>query len=126
MRTEHWDDAASAPAVAAAALLAGSDPAEPDGLPPYDPVPYFWSDQFGRKLQYAGVHGPGDKLIWRDAPDGPADAWTAVWVDAEERLTAVLAANRPKEFRQARTAIGAAMVVDPQRLGDPAVAISDL
>lgn len=125
MRTEHWDDAASAPAVAAAALLAGDAP-EPAGVAPYDPVPYFWSDQFDRKLQYAGVHGAGDKLIWRDAPDGAADVWTAVWVDEQGRLTAVLAANRPKEFRQARMAIAAGKVVDLQRLADPAVAIAEL
>lgn len=118
MRTEHWDDAASAPAVAVDALLAGDDRS---GTAPYDPVPYFWSDQFGHKLQYAGVHTDADKVVWRDADE----AWTAAWVDEESRLTAVLTADRPKEFRQARMAIAAGKVVDPQRLADPGIAIPD-
>ena len=118
MRTEHWDDAASAPAVAAAALLA----ADLASMPPYDPVPYFWSDQFGHKLQYAGVHSPDDKLIWRDG----GAAWAATWVDGAGRLTAVLVADRPKDFRQARLAIHTGSVIDVERLADPDIAIADL
>ncbi len=44
LRTEHWDGALRAPAVLAANLTGGSER--------YDPVPYFWSEQFGRMLQY--------------------------------------------------------------------------
>jgi hypothetical protein len=40
------EDASAGPAVAVASLLA-----EGDTGPAYDPVPYFWSDQFGHKLQ---------------------------------------------------------------------------
>ena len=70
LRFEHWDVALSAPAVVAANLLGGSES--------YDPVPYFWSEQFGRMLQYAGYHGGADQLIWRGDPAG-------------ERFAAVLA-----------------------------------
>ncbi len=48
LRVEHWDTALHSPRVAAAnALGAGQD---------YDPVPYFWSEQFGRMVQYVGHH----------------------------------------------------------------------
>jgi 3-phenylpropionate/trans-cinnamate dioxygenase ferredoxin reductase subunit len=103
-------------AVALASLL--SD--EPE--PVHDPVPYFWSDQFGHKLQYAGVHSPDDKLIWRDG----GAAWAATWVDGAGRLTAVLVADRPKDFRQARLAIHTGSVIDVERLADPDIAIADL
>jgi NADPH-dependent 2,4-dienoyl-CoA reductase/sulfur reductase-like enzyme len=51
LRVEHWDTALGAPDTAAATLL-GEEAV-------YDPVPYFWSDQFGRMVQYAGHHGGG-------------------------------------------------------------------
>jgi hypothetical protein len=37
----------------------------------YDPVPYFWSEQFGRMVQYAGHHSGADRLVWRGDPAGP-------------------------------------------------------
>ena len=43
------------------------------GQPPrrrrtYDPVPYFWSEQFGRMVQYIGYHADAGRLIWRGDP----------------------------------------------------------
>jgi 3-phenylpropionate/trans-cinnamate dioxygenase ferredoxin reductase component len=54
LRITHWDDASCGPAVAVASLLAAGDTG-----PVHDPVPYFWSDQFGHKLQYLGQSGTG-------------------------------------------------------------------
>ncbi len=72
MRTEHWDTALRAPATVAANLTGDTKR--------YDPVPYFWSEQFGRMLQYVGDHRGADRLVWR----GPADAphWAACWLAA--------------------------------------------
>ena len=63
LRFEHWDVALHAPEVVAANMLGGSAV--------YDPVPYFWSEQFGRMVQYAGYHGGADRLIVRGDPAGP-------------------------------------------------------
>ena len=41
----------------------------------YDPVPYFWSEQFGRMMQYAGYHGGAESLVWRGDPAEPT--WAA-------------------------------------------------
>jgi 3-phenylpropionate/trans-cinnamate dioxygenase ferredoxin reductase subunit len=60
LRFEHWDVALHAPEVVAANVLGGSEV--------YDPVPYFWSEQFGRMVQYVGYHGAADCLIWRGDP----------------------------------------------------------
>lgn len=117
LRVEHWDTALNAPRVAAANALAGDEGGEV-----YDPVPYFWSEQFGHMVQYAGHHDPGDTAIWRGDPDAPK--WSVCWVDGE-RITAVLAVNRPRDLVQARRAMSGGRAVDPARLADPAVAVRD-
>ncbi len=123
MRTEHWDDAAVGPATAAATLLAGMAPEPPPEAPIHDPVPYFWSDQFGHKLQYVGHHDPTATPIWREPADGKG--WSAAWLDASGRLAAVLAADRPRELLSARRAISLGVVPDPAKLADPTVAFTD-
>lgn len=55
MRVEHWEHAIEMGAHAARRLLAG-----PDGGEPFAPVPWFWSDQYDRKLQLAGRVRPDD------------------------------------------------------------------
>jgi NADPH-dependent 2,4-dienoyl-CoA reductase/sulfur reductase-like enzyme len=57
MRVEHWDNALDQGSHAARTLLAGEA-----GGAPYAPVPWFWSDQYDRKLQLAGRPGPGDQM----------------------------------------------------------------
>ncbi len=49
MRVEHWTNATEQGRAAALNLLAG--PAE---ATPFAPVPYFWSDQYGVKIQFVG------------------------------------------------------------------------
>jgi len=136
LRVEHWDTALHAPSVVAANLLgAGAG---------YDPVPYFWSEQFGRMLQYVGHHGAGDRLIWRGDPAG--QRWAACWVSPSPspspsgpgpgpgpgpepepgRLVAVLAVGRPRDMLQGRRAIEAGRPVDPGALADPDVPVRDI
>ncbi|HEY2441687.1 MAG TPA: FAD-dependent oxidoreductase [Streptosporangiaceae bacterium] len=115
LRFEHWDVALHAPEVAAANLLGGSEA--------YDPVPYFWSEQFGRMVQYAGYHGGADRLVWRGDPS--AARWTACWL-AGDRLVALLTVDRPRDLNQGRRVIAAATPVDPARLADPDVLIRDV
>lgn len=114
---EHWDDAASAPVVAVSALLS---PNLVD-IDPYDPIPYFWSDQLGHKLQYVGRHSDGDTLLWRERSNG---SWTALWLNSYSRLTAALIADLPRENAQAQMAILRGLVLDPVQLADPDVPLS--
>lgn len=112
LMVEHWDLALHAPEVAAATLL---------GRPEvYDPVPYFWSEQFGRMVQYAGHHPAADRLVYRGDPAGPK--WAACWL-AGERLAAILTVDRPRDLLQGRRIIAAGAVVDPMAIADPDVAL---
>ena len=115
MRVEHWDVALHAPEVAAANILGGAQV--------YDPVPYFWSEQFGRMVQYVGHHGASGRLVRRGDPADPK--WTACWLADDGRLTALLTVGRPRDMVQARRLIAARAVPDAGRLADPAVAVKD-
>lgn len=114
LRFEHWDVALHAPRVAAANVLGGSDV--------YDPVPYFWSEQFGRMVQYVGYHGDADRMIWRGDPGD--ERWAVAWL-AGDRLVALLTVGIPRDLQQGRRVIEAGAPVDPARLADPEVRIRD-
>jgi len=112
LRFEHWDVALHAPEVAAANILGG--------VAAYDPVPYFWSEQFGRMLQYVGWHGAGDRLIWRGDPAGAR--WAVCWL-AGDRLVAALTVGLPRDLLQARRLIEAGGRADPGKLADPGIPV---
>jgi len=89
-------------------------------------VPYFWSEQFGRMVQYAGHHTGADRLLWRGDPAGAR--WAACWLAGDtrqDRLVALLTVGHPKDLVQGRRVIAAGGAVDPARLADPAVAVRD-
>ncbi|MFC9297790.1 NAD(P)/FAD-dependent oxidoreductase [Streptomyces sp. NPDC057011] len=108
----HWDNALQGPRAVARNILAG----EPVQV--YDPVPYFWSDQFGRFVQYAGHHAGADTMLWRG---DPADrTWSVCWL-RDGALVAVLAVGRPRDVAQGRKLIETGVAVDPSKVADPAV-----
>jgi 3-phenylpropionate/trans-cinnamate dioxygenase ferredoxin reductase subunit len=114
IRGEHWDDALRSPAVAAATLL---------GRPAtYDPVPYVWSEQFGRFVQFAGHPGPDDRLVWRGDPTTDA-AWSAFWLTPGGSIAGLLAVDRPRDLVQGRRVAEAGTRVDVELLTDPAVSV---
>jgi NADPH-dependent 2,4-dienoyl-CoA reductase/sulfur reductase-like enzyme len=118
IRVEHWDNALRGPATVVDNVLGGS--AE------HDPVPYFWSEQFGRMVQYVGRHSPSapaaDTMVVRG--DLAEAAWSVCWLDASSRLTAVLAVGKPRDLAQGRKLITASSVLDAVRLADPATALT--
>ncbi|MDL4771146.1 NAD(P)/FAD-dependent oxidoreductase [Actinomadura xylanilytica] len=109
---EHWDAALNAPEVAAATLL-GQDAT-------YDTAPYFWSEQFGRMVQYAGNHAGSERLVRRGDLTGPR--WAVAWITGD-RLDAVLTVDRPRDLVQARRVIAAGTPIDPVLLADPEVPV---
>ena len=54
MRVEHWENAQEQGAHVARRLLGH--------LEPYEPVPWFWSDQYDRKIQLAGRSSADDEV----------------------------------------------------------------
>jgi 3-phenylpropionate/trans-cinnamate dioxygenase ferredoxin reductase component len=96
MRIEHWSNAVDQAQLVAAGLL-GETPASQAALP------YFWSDQYDVKLQFAGRVRPDDTLI---LIDGTLDdrAYVALYGRAG-MLRGVLACNRPGQFIRFRKLI---------------------
>jgi NADPH-dependent 2,4-dienoyl-CoA reductase/sulfur reductase-like enzyme len=118
----HWQDAFDAPAVAARSLVAGLTPGAADPAP-YDAVPYFWSEMFGRTLQWTGYLPDyrAARLIVRGDAEG--DSWSMCWLDEEDRLAALLACDRPRDAVAARKAQAAAPQgapwADVDKMSDP-------
>jgi NADPH-dependent 2,4-dienoyl-CoA reductase/sulfur reductase-like enzyme len=103
VRTEHWD-AASRQGVAAAAAMLG-DEARPV------PLPSFWSDQYGLRIQYAG-HAPGADEVRINGDPGDRDF--SVLYHREDRPVAALSVGRPRELAAMRRLIDAAHETDLQ------------
>lgn len=114
----HWDNALQGPRVVARNIAAeGLPDGEAEGAV-YDPVPYFWSEQFGRFIQYAGHHRQEDELVRRGDPREAA--WSVCWL-RDGALTALLAVGRPRDLAQGRKLIERGQQVDGERLADAAV-----
>ncbi|MGW1077629.1 NAD(P)/FAD-dependent oxidoreductase [Streptomyces sp. NPDC002537] len=109
----HWDNALQGPRTVAGNIVHGTA----EG-PVYDPVPYFWSEQFGRFVQYAGHHDDSDELIWRGDPAGAA--WTVCWVRGDV-LVALLAVGRPRDLAQGRKLIERGAAIDRAKAADASV-----
>ncbi|MBO8186248.1 NAD(P)/FAD-dependent oxidoreductase [Streptomyces spirodelae] len=102
-RDEHWTSAMEAPAVAARNLLAGTT------VETYTALPYFWSDQYGVRLQLAGARAETDTV--RVVEGSPEDRSFLAVYEREGATTAVLAANRPRPFMRARRELARAGMV---------------
>jgi NADPH-dependent 2,4-dienoyl-CoA reductase/sulfur reductase-like enzyme len=91
MRVEHWTNAAEQGAHAARSLLATAA-----GRPasPYAPVPFFWSDQYGQRIQFLGRAGPDDEV--RLVSGSVEDRGFVALYGRAGRLRGVLGLSRPK------------------------------
>ncbi|PRY36044.1 NAD/ferredoxin-dependent reductase-like protein [Geodermatophilus tzadiensis] len=100
VRTEHWTHALEQPATATATLLG-------TGGPVPTPVPYFWSDQYGARIQFAGSRREGD--VARVVEGSCADRSFLVVYERDGHPVAVLGMNQPRLFtrwrRQLRSAV---------------------
>jgi len=91
VRIEHWQLAAEMGVAAARSLLAGRTDA-----PRFDPVPYFWSDQYGVRLQMIGHPRPDDEV---DVVDGSLKEGKFVALyGRRDRLTAAFGIGRPRQL----------------------------
>ncbi|MDI3385084.1 FAD-dependent oxidoreductase [Streptomyces sp. B-S-A8] len=102
-RVEHWTGANERPATAVAALLSG-------GTAPFKAPrpPYFWSEQYGVRIQFAGHAARADSVTVEDgSPDDRS--FLAVYRRAGEPV-AVLGVNRAKLFTRLRKQLAAAAV----------------
>jgi len=97
LRVEHWEHAIQGGEAAARRLLAD---ARGEAPVPFDPVPWFWSDQYDRKIQLAGRPAPTDEVR---VVHGSTDEFRFVALYGRDgALSAVLGMNRPRHVIQLR------------------------
>jgi NADPH-dependent 2,4-dienoyl-CoA reductase/sulfur reductase-like enzyme len=95
MRVEHWTNAGEQATHAMINLLA------PAAATPYGHVPYFWSDWYGRRIQFAGLP-IGEPELVSGAWD--ADSFVALYRDGD-RLIGVLTLDRRGDIMKYRALI---------------------
>jgi 3-phenylpropionate/trans-cinnamate dioxygenase ferredoxin reductase subunit len=89
----------------------------------YDPLPWFWSDQYDCKLQIAGLNIGYTKTVIRP---GSKLGSQSVWYYAEDKLLAVDAMNEPMAYALGRKMIGAGLHPSPDQIADPEVDLKAL
>jgi 3-phenylpropionate/trans-cinnamate dioxygenase ferredoxin reductase subunit len=95
IRVEHWTNASEQGAAAARNLLAGQRAAVA-----YDPVPFFWSDQYDTKIQYVGHTRADDEVR---VVHGSVDERRFVAIYGRDgRLTGALAFSRSRQLMKYR------------------------
>ena len=120
IRVEHWSNALNG------GLLAGQALA---GRPvTYDRVPYFFTDQYDLGMEYSGYAPPGgyDSVVWRGERE--SGEFIVFWVK-DNRVLAGMNVNvwDVAEQIQALVRAGyAGTAVDPARLADPRVPLTEL
>jgi 3-phenylpropionate/trans-cinnamate dioxygenase ferredoxin reductase subunit len=110
MRVEHWQNAMQQGAAAARSMLGKGQP--------YEPVPWFWSDQYEVNLQYAGFHRPWEEMVVRGSLERRN---CLAFYLTDRRIDAVVALNRGKDLRRVLPLIGSRRPVDPRALEDESV-----
>ncbi|GAA3742202.1 NADPH-dependent 2,4-dienoyl-CoA reductase/sulfur reductase-like enzyme [Spinactinospora alkalitolerans] len=100
VRFEHWSGAGDTASLVAANLLA--DPAD---RRPLSEVPYFWSDQYGARIQCLGTPDPDDALT---VVDGALEAGRFLALYSGDGLvTGAVAIGMPAALARCRTGVGA-------------------
>ena len=117
VRVEHWANALNGGPAAAKSML---------GQPVvYDPVPYFYSDQYDLGMECSGLPAPGtyDQVAYRG--DRNALEFVAFWL-ARGAVIAGMNVNVWDVTADIQSLIRSARQVDFSRLTDPAIPLSDV
>jgi 3-phenylpropionate/trans-cinnamate dioxygenase ferredoxin reductase subunit len=115
IRVEHWQNAMHQGAAAARSMLGQRES--------YEPVHWFWSDQYDINLQYAGLHQQGDRIVVRGSLE--SRDFLAFYV-SDHRINAVVGLNRGKDLRRVMPLIKARATVDVAELEDEGVDLRTL
>jgi 3-phenylpropionate/trans-cinnamate dioxygenase ferredoxin reductase subunit len=89
----------------------------------YQPLPWFWSDQYGMNLQIYGCPMPSHRVVMRGTPG--SESFVLFYLEGDV-IKAALGPNAARDLRFARRLIEQRKPVDPQRLADVSVPMSKL
>jgi len=92
-------------------------------LEPYAQIPWFWSDQYDLKLQIVGLSGNHDRVVLRGDPE--ERSFAAFYMDGD-RLIAVDAINKAREFMLSKKLIAQGARIDPEILADTSIEFKEL
>jgi 3-phenylpropionate/trans-cinnamate dioxygenase ferredoxin reductase subunit len=84
----------------------------------YNPVPWFWSDQYDVKLQIAGLNRGYDQVVTRP---GKRPGSQSVWYYRQGALIAVDAMNDALSYAFGKKALEGGKSITPEKAADPAV-----
>lgn len=115
LRLESVQNATEQARSAAAALLGQARP--------FTATPWFWSDQFDKKLQMAGLSGGADAWSLRGELSGAA---FSVYHFRQGRLIAVDSVNSAKDHLQARRLLDAGVSPTPEQAADTGFDLNSL
>jgi NADPH-dependent 2,4-dienoyl-CoA reductase/sulfur reductase-like enzyme len=99
-RIEHWTNAVEQAVHVAENALAG-----PGASTSFSSVPYFWSDQYDRKIQFIGAARPHDEVVIVDG--SLADRRLTALYRRDDRVVACLAVNQPRALIKYRKLLAA-------------------
>ncbi|MEO7335648.1 MAG: oxidoreductase C-terminal domain-containing protein, partial [Caldimonas sp.] len=89
----------------------------------HQPLPWFWSDQYGVNLQIYGMPMPSHRVVMRGAPS--TDSFVLFYLEGDV-IRAALGPNSSKELRFAKRLIEQRKPIDLARLADVLVPMSNL
>lgn len=95
-RVEQWDNAVEMGGYGAKRLLAAAAGEE---IEPFAPVPWFWSDQYDRKIQLAGVPASNVELLQGSHAE---HRFVQIYLNDDGEVTGALCWNRPRQAILAR------------------------
>jgi len=117
VRVEHWSNALNGGPAAARSML-GQEVE-------YNPVPYFYTDQYDLGMECSGLPSPGayDQVVYRG--DRSTLEFIAFWLKGG-RLIAGMNVNVWDVTDDIQSLIRSNRTLDPARLADPAIPLADI
>lgn len=115
LRVEHWANALHQGLTAGANLLGAGQA--------FDRLPYFFSDQYDLGMEYVGHAAGWDQVVFRG--DRENREFIAFWLQ-NRRVVAAMNVNVWDVADDLRALIAQGLPLDPGRLGDPDVPLTEL
>ncbi len=114
MRVEQWDNAVDMGMYVGKRILAEVEGAESEAatIEPFEPVPWFWSDQYDRKIQLAGLTTDNTEVVQGSFDE---QRFVQIYVDDDDRLAGALCWNRPRQAIVARQLVTAGETAETAR-----------
>jgi len=116
IRSESWSNAQNQ-AIAAAKTMAGAPTA-------YDPVPWFWSDQYDLNLQVTGTPKTTHEMVVRGQVE--TGAFSIFYLEPDGMIGAVLSFNAARDNRIGKRLMEQGIHVDAGNVADAGINLQSL